>query len=192
MKAVRYILWGLVALVAAGVAYLTLDRIVPEENIRLGSDFELQSSSGEIVRDEDLLGSPHLIFFGFTHCPEICPTTLYETTGWMEALGDDAEKLKAYFITVDPERDTPEVLANYMSPFAGKIEGLTGSLEEMDKAAKGYHVFYRKVETDDGDYTMDHTASVYLMRADGTFQGTISFGEDSESAIAKIRRLVNG
>lgn len=190
MNSVRYVLWGLVAIAAAAAAYLALDRVVPEENIRLGGDFELQSSNGGTVRDEDLLGSPHLIFFGFTHCPEICPTTLYETAQWMDAIGEDAEKLKVYFVSVDPERDTPEVLANYLSPFEGKVQGLTGSLEEMDKAAKGYHVYYRKVDTDDGSYTMDHTASVYLMRSDGTFQGTIAFGEDSESAIAKIRRLV--
>jgi protein SCO1/2 len=192
MKSIRYVLWGVVALAAAGVAFLALDRIAPDDGIKLGAPFELQSTTGETVTNEDFLGKPHLIFFGFTHCPEICPTTLYETTGWMDALGKDAEKLNAYFITVDPERDTQEVLSNYMSPFGERIIGLTGSLEEMDKAAKGYHVYYKKVPLDDGDYTMDHTASVFLMKADGSFQGMIAFGEDGDIALEKIRRLLKG
>lgn len=190
MKIFRYALWALVALVAGIVTYFLLDRIAPESDMKLGAPFTLQSTTGETVTEKDLMGRPHLIFFGFTHCPEICPTTLYEASGWLDALGDDAQKLDVYFITVDPERDTPEVLANYMSPFGDRIIGLTGSLEEMDKAAKGYHVYYKKVPLDEGGYTMDHTASVYLMRADGTFQGTIAFGEDTESALAKVKRLV--
>jgi len=192
MRSIRYVLWGLVALAAAGAAFLTLDRIAPDSGTKLGAPFELQSTAGETVTDQDLLGRPHLIFFGFTHCPEICPTTLYEASGWMDTLGSDAERLNVYFITVDPERDTKEVLANYISPFGSRIVGLTGSLEEMDKAAKGYHVYYKKVPLDDGDYTMDHTASIFLMKPDGSFQGTIAFGEDSDVALEKIRRLVSG
>ena len=191
MKNLRYLLWSLVVLAVAGLVYLTLDKVIPEDGVKLGAPFELQATSGEKVTDKDLLGEPHLIFFGFTHCPEICPTTLYETSGWMETLGDEAKKLKVYFVTVDPERDTQEVLANYLSPFGANVIGLTGSLEEMDKAAKGFHVYYKKVPLDDGGYTMDHTASIYLMKADGSFQGTIAFGEDSDSALAKIKRLVN-
>lgn len=190
MKNLRYALWGLVAVAAAGLVYLMLDQVVPDDGVKLGAPFQLETTSGEAFTDRDLLGAPHLIFFGFTHCPEICPTTLYETSGWMEALGESADQLKVFFVTVDPERDTREVLANYLSPFGDYVTGLTGSLEEMDKAAKGFHVYYKKVPLDDGGYTMDHTASIYLMKADGSFQGTIAFGEDSDTALAKIRRLL--
>lgn len=190
MKNLRYALWGLVAVAAAGLVYLMLDQVVPDDGVKLGAPFQLETTSGEAFTDKDLLGAPHLIFFGFTHCPEICPTTLYETSGWMEALGESADQLKVFFVTVDPERDTREVLANYLSPFGDYVTGLTGSLEEMDKAAKGFHVYYKKVPLDDGGYTMDHTASIYLMKADGSFQGTIAFGEDSDTALAKIRRLL--
>jgi len=190
MKSIRLVLWGLVGLVAAWAAFLALDKVSPDASTKLGAPFSLQTADGKPITDKDFLGRPHLIFFGFTHCPEVCPTTLYETTGWMDALGDDADKLDAYFITIDPERDTPEILANYMSPFKDKVVGITGTAEEIDKAAKGFHVYYKKVPLEDGDYTMDHTASIFLMKPDGSFMGTIAWQENPDIALEKIKRLL--
>ncbi|MCB1386286.1 MAG: SCO family protein [Nitratireductor sp.] len=190
MKQARVWLWIIVALAAAMFAFLTLELQRPDRGVALGAPFELQTAAGEPFRFEDMQGSPHLIFFGFTHCPEVCPTTLYEISGWLDTLGSEADDLKAYFITVDPERDTPQVLDNYLSPFP-RVTGLTGSLEEMDKAAKGFHVYYKKVPLDEGGYTMDHTASVFLIRADGSFLGTIAYSENPDTAIEKLRRLLS-
>lgn len=190
MKNLRYLLWGMVALFAAAAVFVALGTDSENPGIGLGAPFELQTAEGEPFTLEDMRGSPHLVFFGFTHCPEICPTTLAEVDNWTATLGDEAKDLKVYFVTVDPERDTPEVLANYLSPFSGKVTGLTGSLEEMDKAAKGFHVYYRKVDLDDGGYTMDHTASIFLMKPDGTFMGTIAFSENPDTALDKLRRLL--
>jgi len=190
MKHLRYGLWALVFVAALGFAWLMTDKYVPETSIRMGGDFTLQRTDGTDFASSELDGKPFLMFFGFTHCPEVCPTTLYDVSQWLEEIGTESDSLPVYFVTVDPERDTGELLANYLSPFNGRITGLTGSLEQMDKAAKSYHVFYRKVPLDDGDYTMDHTASIFLMRADGTFQGTIAWQEVPENAIAKIRLLL--
>lgn len=190
MKKIRYALWALVVGVVAVVGWKTLSLNPKQNQLQFSRDFELTTGTGERISGNDLIGRPHLVFFGFTNCPEICPTTLYEVTAWMEQLGDDAKKLDAYFITVDPEQDTPKLLAEYMTAFDGKIKGLSGSVEDIDKVAKAFHVYYKKVALDDGGYTMDHTASVYLMKADGDFMSTIAWQEASETALAKLKRLL--
>lgn len=178
-------------MVAAAVAsWLFLSKNYSDDSIEFSKDFSLTRTNGSTIRGEEFVGRAHLVFFGFTHCPEICPTTLYEVTYWIEQIGDDANKLDAYFITIDPERDTPELLGEYMSAFDKRIIGLTGTLETIDKAAKAFHVYYRKVDLENGDYTMDHTASVFLMKADGSFMGTIAWQESTDVAIAKIKRLL--
>lgn len=190
MKKFRLIAWGAVFILSAALMWQFLNKQKPE-NFQLGSNFNLIKSDGTPIRGNDLHGRPHLVFFGFTNCPEICPTTLFEATNWMEKLGKRAENLDIYFISVDPERDTPEFLNDYLSSFDERIVGLTGSVEEIDKAAKGYHVFYRKVKLDDGDYTVDHTASVFMMKADGSFMGTIAYQEDEEVVLKKLERLLD-
>jgi protein SCO1/2 len=190
MKNLRIALWGLVFVVALGAAWLALEKYYPDNGFRMGGDFTLEKADGTKFASSQLGGKPYLMFFGFTHCPEVCPTTLYDVSNWLEKIGPEADRLDVYFVTIDPERDTAEFLGNYLSPFKGRIIGLTGTPEEIDKATKGYHVFYKKVPLDDGDYTMDHTASIFLIRADGTFQGTITWQENPENAIAKIRRLL--
>lgn len=190
MKKIRFALWGLVVVAAAWAGYLTLNKVGPEAVPSFGGEFKLQAMTGETFTDKDMLGKPHLVFFGFTHCPEVCPTTLYEITGWMDEIGDAAKDLDVYFVSVDPERDTPEVLANYLSPFAPKVKGLTGTPEAVDQAAKAYHVYYKKIPVEGGDYTMDHTARITLMKSDGSFAGTIAWDENSETAIKKIQNLL--
>ena len=192
MKKIQIALWSLVVVFGGMAAYLAFNTVSPDNGFKLGGPFQLETTSGEPFTDKDMLGRPHLVLFGFTHCPEVCPTTLFEISGWMDTLGEDAKNLDAYFISVDPERDTRELLAGYLDPFKDRVTGLTGSPEEVDKAAKGYHVYYKKVALDDGSYTMDHTASIFLMRADGSFMGTIAWQENSDIALDKIRRLMKG
>ena len=130
------------------------------------------------------------MFFGYTFCPDICPTTLYDMTTLMEALGPDADKLKVYFVTVDPERDTQEAMAEYMSAFDPRFTGLTGSREEIDRILSAYRVYSRKVPRDEGPYLMDHTASVYLLDGEGKLTGTLDYQEATETALAKLKRLI--
>jgi protein SCO1/2 len=130
------------------------------------------------------------VFFGFTHCPEVCPTTLNDLTLAFNALGDKARDLRAVFVTVDPQRDTPEVLKDYLQSFDARILALTGSADDIAKMAKLYRVYYAKQPTSDGSYTMDHTSLVYLMNADGRFVGTLDFHEDPNVRVKKLEKLV--
>ena len=114
-------------------------------------------------------GHPTLIFFGFTHCPDVCPTTLFEMSEVLRAMGKDADRVNAYYISVDPERDTTAAMKDYLSSFDPRLKGLTGSPEEIAKVLSEYRVYAKKVPLKDGDYTMDHTALIYLMDRDGKF-----------------------
>lgn len=161
-----------------------------DDAARIGGPFTLTTQTGAKLSDTDLKGKPFAVFFGFTHCPEICPTTLWEMSEALKALGTDADKLRVLFISVDPERDTSEFLADYLQSFDSRIIGLTGTQEEIDAVGKSYRAYWRKVPTEGGDYTMDHTASVFLMDAEGRFVGTISYGEESAVRLEKLRRLI--
>ncbi len=140
----------------------------------VGGPFSLVDQTGATVTEKALVGKPSLVFFGFTHCPDVCPTTLYELTQLYTELGKDADKLGAYFITVDPERDTPEQLKLYLSSFDPHIVGLTGAREAVEPVLKSYRVYAKKVPTANGEYTMDHTALVYLMDKGGRFVGAFN------------------
>nr|WP_237683929.1 SCO family protein [Pseudaminobacter soli] len=155
---------------------------------RVGGPFTLTSHKGDAVDNAKLAGKPYLVFFGFTHCPDICPTTLYELTNLMADLGPAADRLTPLFITVDPERDTQTVLAEYMTAFDGRILALRGDKAATDAAVKAFAAYYRKVPTD-GGYTMDHTAGVILIDEEGRFAGTLDLHEPRENVLAKLRRL---
>lgn len=196
MKAFRIGAWIVVAVVCAIVAYVAIGhygggKVAELAGARIGGPFTLERTDGTAVTEKDILGKPYAIFFGFTHCPEVCPTTLWEASGWMAKLGKDADRVGFYFVTVDPERDTAELMANYLSAFDPHITGLTGTREQVDQIVKGYKVYARKVPLEGGDYTMDHTATVYLMHGDGSFAGTIAYQEDADTAVAKLRRLID-
>ena len=191
---IRTVLWTLVAVAALGATglyvYTTMTR--PAQAVALGQgDYELVTATGAAFNRDSLKGSPSMLFFGFTHCPEVCPTSLAEMASWYEALGDEADNLNAFFITVDPERDTAEVIGDYVS-WTGRVTGVTGSPDEIAKAAQSWAVYAEKVPLEGGDYTMDHTASVFLVNAEGEFEGTIAYREDSDAALAKLRRLLEG
>ncbi|MGK9167948.1 SCO family protein [Inquilinus limosus] len=157
-----------------------------------GGPFRLTDQTGAILSDADLKGRPFAVFFGFTHCPEICPTTLWEMSQALQVLGPDADRLRMLFVTVDPERDRPEMLQQYLQSFDRRIVGLTGSPEEIAAVAKSYRVYWRRVPTGDGDYTMDHSAMVYLMDADGRFTELIAYGTPEPERMAALRRLIAG
>lgn len=196
MSYFRYGLWAAVFLLGGFLAYSTVTWTLNGGTntalgrVDIGGPFEALNTKGEPVTRDVMLGKPHLVFFGFTHCPDVCPTTLYETTQWLEQLGDDASKLNAYFITVDPARDTPETMDGYLSPFAKYVTGITGSEEQMQAVAKKWRVYAEKVPLEDDDYTMNHTATTYLMDAKGGFFGTIAYGENADTAVEKLRRLL--
>ncbi|KAG1648460.1 SCO2-like protein [Nymphon striatum] len=154
-----------------------------------GVPFELTAANGQTITHDAFKGQPSAIFFGFTNCPEICPTTIYELNGWLDALGDDGNNIKAYFVTVDPERDTPEILGDYVSSVSNRITAISGDPDKVREMVSGFGVYYKRQELDDDDYTMDHTASIFLLDSDGAFRKTIAWGENSDVAIEKLRDL---
>lgn len=156
----------------------------------IGGPFVLTGTDGKPFDSASLAGKPHAVFFGFTHCPEVCPTTLNDLTLAFNTLGDKARDLRGVFVTVDPERDTPQALREYMASFDPRILALTGSADEIAKVAKLYRVYYAKQPTSDGSYTMDHTALVYLMNADGKFVGTLDFHENEAVRLKKLEKLL--
>lgn len=182
-----------VALLVAGLALLTWNGPGGQRSsgeALVGGPFSLRDQNGATVTDKDLLGKPSVIFFGFTNCPEICPTTLYELAGVLQALGSDGDKINTAFISLDPERDTPDVLKPYLASFDERILGLTGTPEDIAKVAKEYRVFYRKVPLDGGDYTMDHTALIYLFDGKGKFVAPLNIKQEPEKVAATIRAVM--
>ncbi|MBO0345481.1 SCO family protein [Roseibium sp. CAU 1637] len=197
LKIIRYGAWAAVIVLAFVTAVTLITQVIaPSANrstlqpAAIGGPFELVNAAGETVTEADLEGKPSAILFGFTFCPDVCPTTLSEMQGWIEALGPDADKLNYLFVTVDPERDTPQVMGDYVAAFDERIKGLSGSRQQVDAMLQAYKVYSKKVPLDDGDYTMDHSAAVYLMDADNRFFGTIAYNEAEETALLKLRRLV--
>lgn len=192
MSRLRIILWGLV--IVAGI-FATLLYVLrpPARPLGLnGAAFELTSTQGGTFTQDDLRGTPSLIFFGYTFCPDVCPTTLAESVGWRSALDLSADDLRIIFVTVDPERDTLENLAAYVGAFDPTIIGLRGTGAQTTQVKAAFGVYSKRVE-DAGasEYLVDHTASVYLIGADGAFEGTVSFGEDRKAALGKIGRLTS-
>lgn len=190
MARVRFALWG--AVIVAGIlATLLFVFRPPDRPLGLnGSTFELASTQGGTFTQDDLSGTPSLMFFGYTFCPDVCPTTLAESVGWRAELELNADDLRIIFVTVDPERDTLENLDVYVDAFDPTIIGLRGTEEQTTQVKSAFSVYSKRVE-DAGasEYLVDHTASVYLIGADGAFEGTISFGEDRQTALGKIRRI---
>jgi protein SCO1/2 len=200
LKKIRLAAWAAVAVLSVGSAMYLLGEAQRAQRTgiaipgaaRIGAAFELTGTDGNRFSSASLAGKPYAIFFGFTNCPDICPTTLLEMTNHLKALGDKADGFNVLFVSVDPERDTPEHLKLYLSAFDPRIIGLTGTNDEVAKVAKSYRVFYEKVPSKDGtDYTMNHTASVYLMDKTGNLVSTLSFQEPEESRQKKLENLLS-
>jgi len=198
LKALRLALWGAVAL-AVGIGLLTMlapGRMSPQAEQPsyadlIGGPFALTAPDGSRVTDKTLKGKPFAIFFGFTRCPDVCPTTLSRMAQLRKQLGPDGDKFRIVFVSVDPGYDSPADIGRYVELFGTPILGLTGTDAEVNAAVKAYRAFYEKVPTNGGkDYTIDHTASVYLMDADGKLQSIIAYDETDANALAKLKRLV--
>lgn len=171
----------------AGAAQASTDPLLPLPLSAMG--WTLTDHQGGTLRPQDWVGRPTLAFLGFTACPDVCPTTLSEISIWLEELGEDADRLNVALISVDPARDTPEVLAKYLSHFDPRIVGLTGAPEEVARALADFRAEAERIEVGETDYTMNHTAGVFLFQADGSFGNIIDFHEDRAFALPKIRRL---
>lgn len=192
MKKYNKILWGAVAVFAALLSYLVWQSQSGGNKLAaldIGAPFTLASSKGGTLSSDSLKGTPYAVFFGFTHCPVICPTTLYEMDTAFKALGADGKDLRMFFISVDPEQDTQSFMANYIASFDPRIEGLIPTLEQLPALAKSFRVFYEKVPNSDGSYTMNHTATIFLFNREGKFAGTLAFDEDPKTRIEKLRKL---
>jgi protein SCO1 len=156
----------------------------------IGGPFQLTDQTGRTVTEKSMQGRPSLIFFGFTHCPDVCPTTLFEISEVLKAMGKDAEGVNAYYISVDPERDTQAAMKEYLSSFDPRLKGLTGNAEEIAKVLSEYRVYAKKVPLKDGDYTMDHTALIYLMDRDGKFVSPFNVNRKPEDAASDLKRYL--
>lgn len=156
----------------------------------VGGPFRLIDHNGSPVTDQDMKGRPFLVFFGFTHCPDVCPTTLFEVSEVLRALGKDGDGMRALFVTVDPERDTPDKLKDYLSSFDPRLIGVTGDEAAIKAMEKAYRVYAKKVPLEGGNYTMDHTAIVYLMDKDGRFVAPFNVKRRPAEAAADLRRYL--
>jgi protein SCO1/2 len=197
MRIIRYAAWAAVAALALVTAILfsvsgEFQNSGTAQAASIGGPFTLTTQDGKRLSSEDLKGKPFAIFFGFTLCPEVCPTTLTDLTDAIKKMGADADRMNFLFVTVDPERDTQKQLKDYLSSFDPRFIGLTGTPEEIAAAAKAYRVTYEKVPTSGGDYTMNHTALVYLMDAQGNFKSVLAFGMDPDRRVQMLENLVNG
>jgi protein SCO1/2 len=193
MRVGLVVLGGLAVLAVAALLWTQV--IEPRLNRSIADtlgegDYRLSATDGTEFTEASLRGAPSAVFFGFTHCPEVCPTTLGEIAGWQEELAADGKQLRVFFVTVDPERDTTEMLRDYVSWVPGVV-GVSGSPDEIAKAIKAFRIFASKVPLDDGGYTMDHSASLLLFDAKGRFVEPIGYGEDPTRAMDKLARLVS-
>ena len=196
LRTLRLFLWAAVALVAGmGLFALYGEKPPAPEQVvdfadSVGGAFELTASDGSIVTEQSLKGTPYAIFFGFTRCPDVCPTTLARLAQLRERMGAEGDKFRIVFVSVDPGYDKPEDIGRYVELFGTPILGLTGSDAQIAQIVSAYHVFYEKVPVEGGDYTIDHTASVFLMDRAGRLQSLIDHHEDADTSLAKLERLV--
>lgn len=187
---------GLWLLVLAAVAYMALPRLLtPAPTAQLGpgvpltAPFQLVNQVGQPVTEKAFEGKAAAWFYGFTNCPDVCPTALAEMASLLKELGPEAAKLNAVFVTVDPERDTPKVMRSYVEYFDPRIIGLTGDLAAITSMAKSRFVYFAKVPQEDGGYDMEHSAGIFLTNAKGEFVGTLDPEEPLETKLQKLRKL---
>lgn len=185
---------GLGCVIACGAVIATSRPAPPppattEEQAEVGAPFRMTDQDGREVTEAVLKTGPTVVFFGFTYCPEVCPTTLARLTAWMKALGPKADRLTVLFVSVDPERDTPAQLKTYLSSFDPRIRGLTGTPDALAGMAKGYRAYYQKVALPGGSYTMDHSSALYLFDRTGRFRELISYDEEGAAALEALQRL---
>jgi protein SCO1/2 len=177
------------ALVFAAFVFFTSGKPAPAPQATLGGSFQLTAHTGQPVTDQDFLGRPFLVFFGYTHCPDVCPTTLFEMSEILRALGPDA-KVGALFVTVDPERDTPEKLKDYLANFDPRIIGVTGPRAAIDPLLRQYRIYSKRALGGDDDYSVDHTTVVYLMDKNGRFVNAFNVARRPAEAARELERYL--
>jgi protein SCO1/2 len=155
----------------------------------VGGPFQLTDTNGRVVTDADFKGHPFLVFFGYTHCPDVCPTTLFELSQVLKEMGP-GNTVKVLFITVDPARDTPKDLKDYLSNFDPQIVGLTGTEQQIGAVEHAYRVYAHKVPTQGGDYSMDHTSIIYLMDKDSQFVSAFNLDRPAKVAAAELEKYL--
>jgi protein SCO1/2 len=188
----RFVLAGILVLMAAVIGWMTFDWYRDRGNgVAFGAPFALTDGTGQPITDAAFRGHPSAVFFGFTHCPEVCPTTLVEMDDWLKKLGNEGRNIRAFFVTVDPARDTPEAVGIYVKNVSDRITAISGDPAKVEQMARDFKIYFKKVPTSDGDYTMDHTASVLLLDSSGDYFGTIAYEENGEAALAKLKRLAS-
>lgn len=199
MKKASIIIWIAIIALSGFLGWFTLEYSRNNQQVAegpYGVPFQLTDQNGKQITEAAFREKPTAVFFGYTHCPDVCPTTLFEMDGWLQKVDPDGTKMQAYFVTVDPERDTPEIMGNYVSNVSKRIIGVTGDPARIADVVKGFRIYAKKVPIDpakpDGDYTMDHTASVFLLNNGGRFKGTIAYGEDGDVAVKKLENLIKG
>jgi protein SCO1 len=188
---------GFLAGAIAGVGVLALNesgtgpKLETSGTALIGGPFTLLDQNGKTVTDKDFRGRFTLVFFGFTHCPDICPAELQVMSASLEALGDKAADVIPIFITLDPERDTPAVMADYVKNFGSRFVGLTGSPEAIASAAKAYRIAYSKQgDPKASDYSIDHSEFAYLMGRDGQYITHFPYGTPVEKMMETLRRYL--
>lgn len=199
MKKASLIIWIAILLLAGFLGWFTLEYTKDKQQVAegpYGVPFQLVDQTGKPITEAAFRDKPAAVFFGYTHCPDVCPTTLFEMDGWLQKVDPDGTKMRAYFVTVDPERDTPQIMNDYVSNVSKRITGISGDPAKIAELVKGFRIYAKKVPIDpnkpDGDYTMDHTASVFLLNNGGRFKGTIAYGEDGNVAVKKLENLIKG
>jgi protein SCO1/2 len=160
--------------------------------LSIGGPFTLQDGNGKTLTDQDFRGQYMLVYFGYTFCPDVCPTTLNAVSDAMDKLGPDASKIRTVFITVDPKRDTPAVVGKYAAAFGPHVVGLTGTPEEIARVAKEYRVYYAEHRTGPGpnDYAMDHSSVLYLMDPKGSFVAPVRADQSGNEIAATLKKLI--
>jgi protein SCO1/2 len=185
--------FAVLTLLTAPLLVLSLWPTAPgPQRAAAGAPFRLATHDGGTLTSDDLKGRPVAIVFGFTHCPDVCPATLFEMSELLKELGPEADRLRVLFVTVDPERDTRQLLASYLESFDPRITGLTGSQAQIAVAARAYGVVYRKVPAEGGSYTLEHTAAVQLVDGRGELAAMLGYQEGRDAKLTKIRLLLRG
>jgi protein SCO1/2 len=173
----------------AGFVLFTNERAPTSSTPAVGGPFQLTAHNGQQVSEQDLLGRPFLVFFGYTHCPDVCHTTLFEMSEVLRALGPQA-KIGGLFVTVDPERDSPEALKDYLSNFDSRIIGLTGPRPQLEPMLREYRIYAKRAPGNGEDYAVDHTTVVYLMDKNGRFVSTFNVGRKPNEAARDLEKYL--
>ena len=198
LRTLRFGLWLCVALLGLLIVIwlLTKPEEIPQPSLtknttQLSLSFNLLDHNGNTITGESMRGKRIAVFFGFTHCPEICPTTLHNLNYYIQTLAQEGLKLSGFFVTVDPIRDTPEVLKTHLEDFQDRITGITGPAEEVSSLLKRWSVYVKIIPLEESNYTIDHTSSVYLIDERGMLQNVLRYQESSDEALVKLKQFVS-